>query len=142
MTNAVGPMKKRRGRNAGTKVVHILRDVFFFRSSLFVFLPYISLSSPILFPSHVCHARCPLILPRDSTGGALPSRLRLSHTSCCAHVIVRTWVYFIGGACRKYSDPSSVSRSIHMHSYVIFEPSRSLREHFFYFFDRGLSVIT
>lgn len=71
-----------------------------------------------------------MILPRDSTGGALPRPHCPTHR---AHVIMRIWVYPIGTTCRKYSDPSSASRSFHMHSYVIFEPSRFLRESVFFY---------
>lgn len=64
------------------------------------------------------------ILLQNSTGGTL---LRPRCPTHRAHVIVYAWVYTPWApTCRKYSDPSSVSRSLHMYLYVILEPSRFL----------------
>jgi len=71
-----------------------------------------------------------MILPRDPTGGTL-LRNRLQCPTHCAHVIVCLWVYPMGTACRKYFDPSSVSRFLHMYSYVIFVNSAGSLRNFF-----------
>lgn len=86
-------------------------------SSSLLFLFFSSLPA-----MRIAHA----ILLQNSTGGALP-RSRPQCPTHHAHVIAYAWVYTPWAPiCRKYFDPSSVSRSLHMHLYVILEPNRFL----------------
>lgn len=109
---------------------------YFFQFFFFAFssLPFSRIPST-LPPLFYLPCALLMILPRDSTGGALPRPHSLSHTSCPRNIVrIYISVYTTGITCRKYSDPSSAPRSLHMHSYVIFELSRFVRESCFIFF--------
>lgn len=114
MTNAVRKTNRRirKGERRDKGGIYRILLVFLFVSLFFSSLPAMRIARAILL--------------QNSTGGTLP-RSRPRCPTHRAHVIAYAWVYTPWAPiCRKYSDPSSVSRSLHMYLYVILEPSRFL----------------
>ena len=107
----------------------------------------ISLSPSVLSSSNVSSSSLSNVLPvSQSSAYSLCDPLERFNRWCVAswpfydvphvvaHVIAYTYGYPIGTACRKYSDPSSASRPLHMRRFVIFGPATSPYEPIFFSF--------